>query len=81
MWSISFESFALEQSMRHHRHHLERELLGVRLDYFEALSRQSLRQQQQREYRELEIIEDDSQTPAYHLCTRSGPMRCASCCG
>ena len=78
---MSFQSFILEQSINHHRHYLEWDLLGVRQDYFEALSRHSLRQQQLREYREMEQIEDDSQIAAYHLCTRSGPTRCASCCG
>ncbi len=77
----SFVDFTLQQAMDHHRHFFERELLDVRQDYFEALSRQSLRQQQQRECEELERCDTDSQAKAFRLCNRSGPRRCASCCG
>ena len=80
---ISFVDFALAQSQRHHQHFLQRDLLGVRQDYFEALSRHSLRQQQQKEYRELALAQEQEQDQSIglHLCTRSGPRRCASCCG
>jgi glutamate--cysteine ligase len=77
----SFVDFSLRQASDHHRYFLDRELLDVRQDYLEALSRQSLRQQQQRECEELELCDTDSQTQAFRLCNRSGPKRCASCCG
>ena len=77
---MSFADFALERAQRHHRHFIEREMLDVRHDYFEALGRHSLRQQQQMEWHELTSAEGDSETPLPHLCKRSGPKRCASCC-
>ena len=78
---ISFTDFALEQSALHQRYFQERDLLAVRQDYFEALSRHSLRLQQQKEYRELALAKEPEHSIALHLCTRSGPMRCTSCCG
>jgi glutamate--cysteine ligase len=78
---MSFAEFTLAQASSHQRHFLERELRDVRRGYFEALSRQSLRQQQQWEHEEMELSESEDQTPAFHLCNRSGPRRCASCSG
>jgi glutamate--cysteine ligase len=78
---VSFTDFAREQASSHHRHFLGRQLLDVRRDYLEALSRQSLRQQQQREHEEMEQSVSDCQTLTQRLCNRSGPRRCASCCG
>jgi glutamate--cysteine ligase len=78
---MGFVEFALEQSSTHQRHFLERELLDARQDYFDALSRLSLRQQEQRELRELDLTESENPALAYHLCNRSGPSRCARCGG
>jgi glutamate--cysteine ligase len=76
----SFIEFALRQSTSHHQYYMTRDLLNARRDYFEALSRQSLRQQRLLEQKELALLNRGDQTLEASLCTRSGPQRCACCC-
>jgi glutamate--cysteine ligase len=78
----SFAQFALQQSSAHQEHHLGRDLLDARLAYFEAMSRQSLRQQQQLERQALGLPDAcGNASQRARLCNRSGPQRCTSCCG
>jgi glutamate--cysteine ligase len=79
----SFTEFALRQSSTYHQYYLSRELNDARQAYFEALSRQSLRQQWQLESESLGLFDTADQTASGsgHICVRSGPRRCASCCG
>ncbi|MEJ2693149.1 MAG: glutamate--cysteine ligase [Candidatus Thiodiazotropha sp.] len=78
----SFVEFGLRQSSSYHHYYLSRELNNARQAYFEALGRQSLRQQWQLESESPGLFDTEGRSvESRQTCIRSGPQRCACCHG
>lgn len=77
----SFPQWMLQQSLLHHAHYLGRKLSPARLEYYEALSRHSLRQQRHLERCSRGLFgapRREKRAPMFP-CVACRPRPCASC--
>jgi len=77
----SYPQWILQQSLMHHVHYLGRELSPARLEYYEALSRHSLRQQRHLERCSRGLFgapRREKRAPVFP-CIACRPWPCASC--
>ncbi len=77
---LGYTDTVLQLSERHHADHLSRALIPARLEYYEALSRQSLRLQSALERQSQDRFCNDPSDVAFsRQCDRSRTLQCACC--